>query len=175
MSSIGPSPHDFMGYRGIPESKIPNIDLYMDQILTFFDDSFGFFRREPEESILTKAMVNNYVKADVMEKPSKKKYNKSQVMKLIMIYQLKQVLAINDILVLFNEAGKMGLKADRLYERFLGAENSSYAQLADDYDRLLKEETSRETVIDAILRLTTESCAKKRLAEKLLDRLKRIP
>lgn len=73
MSSIGPSPHDFMGYRGIPESKIPNIDLYMDQILTFFDDSFGFFRREPEESILTKAMVNNYVKADVMEKPSKKK------------------------------------------------------------------------------------------------------
>ena len=76
---------EFLKYRGVNTDEIPNIDLYMDQVLTFFDEFFGIFRRDQKENILTKAMINNYVKSNTIEKPMKKKYNKDS-QKAIMIY-----------------------------------------------------------------------------------------
>lgn len=189
--------HTFLEYRGICSSDIPNIDIYMDQLLTFFDNSYAFLRRDGKNPILTKAMINNYVKSGIMNKPIKKKYNKKQIKKLIMIYHLKQILAINDIQKLFDQASKSELSADAFYDKFLAAEQTVYKELTTLYAGRLESNktesssledsldsdsldsdslefgTSRDFLLDSVIALTTEACAKKRLAEKLLDQLQK--
>lgn len=162
----------FLDYRGVASSEIPNIDIYMDQLLTFFDNSYGFFRRDQKDTILTKAMINNYVKARIMDKPIKKKYNKKQIKKLIIIYHLKQVLAINDIERLLQWVEKCHVSTDDFYEGFLVSEQTAYQGLAAQYSETLSQDTEKEVLINTVISLTTEACAKKRLAEKLLDKLK---
>ena len=77
---------------------IPNIDLYMDQVTTFMDEKLQATTRNPgEDKILTKTMINNYAKNDLLPPPVKKKYSRDHMMILIMIYYLKGVLSFNDI------------------------------------------------------------------------------
>ena len=77
---------------------IPNIDLYMDQVTTFMDEKLQATTRNPgEDKILTKTMINNYAKNDLLPPPVKKKYSREHMMILIMIYYLKGVLSFNDI------------------------------------------------------------------------------
>ena len=77
---------------------IPNIDLYMDQVTTFMDEKLQMTTRNPgEDKILTKTMINNYAKNDLIPPPVKKKYSREHMMILIMIYFLIGVLSFNDI------------------------------------------------------------------------------
>ena len=82
----------------ISPEDIPNIDLYMDQITTFMDSHLHSTARNPgEDKILTKTMINNYAKNDLLPPPVKKKYSKEHVLLLIFIYYYKGILSINDI------------------------------------------------------------------------------
>ena len=56
--------------------ELPNIDLYMDQVLSIIENSLNIFSSENEENIITKSMINNYVKQNVIEKPFKKRYKR---------------------------------------------------------------------------------------------------
>lgn len=76
---------------------IPSIDLYMDQVTSFFDTSLQSHKRKQEEPILTKTMINNYAKAKILTPIKNKKYNKTQIILLVLIYNLKQVLSLDDI------------------------------------------------------------------------------
>ena len=81
----------------IEPSDIPNIDLYMDQVTTFMETKLSGYKRNDQDKILTKTMINNYAKAKLFPSPIKKKYTKNHVMLLIIIYHLKNMLSINDI------------------------------------------------------------------------------
>ena len=82
---------------------IPNIDLYMDQVTKFMDSKLKKTTRYPsEDKILTKTMINNYAKNDLLPPPVKKKYSKEHMILLIMIYYYKGILSINDIQTLLN-------------------------------------------------------------------------
>ena len=82
----------------ISPGEIPDIDLYMDQVTTFMGSRLRSTSRNPEEDkILTKTMINNYAKNDLLPPPIKKKYSKEHVLLLIFIYYYKGVLSINDI------------------------------------------------------------------------------
>ena len=48
--------------RDITPSDVPQLDLYMDQVLTLFDRTLSESKRAPGDKLLTKTMVNNYVK-----------------------------------------------------------------------------------------------------------------
>ena len=39
---------------------IPNIDLYMDQVTTFMETKLSGYKRNDQDKILTKTMINNY-------------------------------------------------------------------------------------------------------------------
>lgn len=56
---------------------IPNIDLYMDQVTTFMDEQLDSTKRYKEDKILTKTMINNYTKNNLLPPPVKKKYSRS--------------------------------------------------------------------------------------------------
>ena len=59
---------------------IPSLDLYMDQIMTLFDDHLQDNKRFVDDKLLTKTMINNYSKAGVI-KPVKgnKKVSKRSI------------------------------------------------------------------------------------------------
>ena len=82
----------------VKTEDIPNIDLYMDQVTTFMDKRLRNKTRNPgDDKILTKTMINNYAKNDLLPSPEKKKYSKEHMLLLIFIYYYKSILSINDI------------------------------------------------------------------------------
>lgn len=81
----------------IKPGDVPNIDLYMDQVTTFMDRHLETTRRYSEDKLLTKTMINNYTKNDLLPSPNKKKYSKDHIYLLIFIYYLKNILSISDI------------------------------------------------------------------------------
>ena len=76
---------------------IPNIDLYMDQVTTYLNDKFANTKRHEDDKLMTKTMINNYVKSRLLPSPEKKKYTKDHMMVLIMIYFFKNIISINDV------------------------------------------------------------------------------
>ena len=73
---------------------LPDIGLYMDQVVTLMERIFG---QTPGMGGITKSMVNNYVKAGLVRRPSGKKYDRDQLAQLIMIAVLKQALSMEEI------------------------------------------------------------------------------
>lgn len=87
----------------IKSEDIPNIDLYMDQVLTFMDRKLrSAVRPQTEDRILTKTMINNYAKNHLLPSPDKKKYSRNHMILLTFIYYFKNVLPINDIKTLMS-------------------------------------------------------------------------
>lgn len=81
----------------VKPEDIPNIDLYMDQVTTFMDSQLATSKRHEDYKILTKTMINNYAKNDLLPPPVKKKYSKEHVLMLIFIYYYKGVIPMNEI------------------------------------------------------------------------------
>lgn len=76
---------------------IPNIDLYMDQVLTFLEKELGTVREATEDKAMTKTMINNYTKNQLLPPPEKKKYSRDHMLNLIFIYYFKNFLGLKDI------------------------------------------------------------------------------
>ena len=53
----------------IKPEDIPNIDLYMDQVTTFMEEQLVSTKRYEEDKILTKTMINNYAKNNLLPSP----------------------------------------------------------------------------------------------------------
>ena len=105
--------------------ELPEIDLYLDQVVSFIDKYLLYYLNaysnqkddKKEQNVLTKTMINNYVKQKIMEAPIKKKYNRNNIAYLFVISILKQCYSINDI----NKLIKFTLKTtpiDFAYNRF---------------------------------------------------------
>lgn len=88
---------DIKKIRYVKLGEIPNIELYMDQVTTFMDKHLESFKRYEEDKLLTKTMINNYTKNNLIPSPDKKKYSKDHMFFLIFIYYMKSVMSINDI------------------------------------------------------------------------------
>ena len=85
------------GMDYIKPEDLPNIDLYMDQVTTFMEDQLASTKRHDDDKILTKTMINNYAKNNLLPSPEKKRYSKDHLLMLIFIYYFKSILSIKDI------------------------------------------------------------------------------
>lgn len=86
-----------MSHAYVPREEIPEIDLYVDQIVTLLEKELGGIRRTGEEKLLTKTMVNNYSKDGLLKRIKGKKYSKEHIEMLLLIVGLKRGLAVQDI------------------------------------------------------------------------------
>lgn len=96
----------------IKPEDIPNIDLYMDQVTTFMEEQLASSKRYPEDKILTKTMINNYAKNNLLPSPEKKRYSKEHLLLLIFIYYFKNILSINDIQTLLGPITEKYFRSD---------------------------------------------------------------
>lgn len=85
----------------INPDDIPDISLYMDQVTTFMEEKLSSYKRYEEDKTLTKTMINNYAKNQLIPPPEKKKYTKKHMLLLIFIYYFKNFLSISDIKSIF--------------------------------------------------------------------------
>lgn len=84
----------------LDSDDIPDIGLYMDQVTTLLENNLHFLDRAENERVLTKTMINNYTKSNMLPSPEKKKYTKDHILLLSFIYYFKTVLSIGEIKIL---------------------------------------------------------------------------
>lgn len=138
-------------YNEIKLSDIPDIELYMDQVTSFIDSKLSNFKRNKEDLVLTKTMINNYTKVGILAPPVKKKYNVENMILLIWIYHMKQTLSINDIgyllkpFVNLDDKENTKLKLADLYNKFLKIQNKVSNNFYEDVkEKIDIIETSEE-------------------------------
>ncbi len=86
----------FLGSYHLPEwEELPQIELYLDQVIALVNNYLGFFVYDPtEEKLLTPSMVNNYVKLRLIPAPVRKKYGRKHIALLLMVCTFKQSLSM---------------------------------------------------------------------------------
>lgn len=101
--------------------EIPNIDLYVDQILNLVSDKTQGSAKRYQDRQLTKTMINNYSKDGVITPVNGKKYNKEQIVQILTVYSLKNTLSIGEIKRLLDGAYSIpGYNGDSLIETYNG-------------------------------------------------------
>lgn len=172
----------------IEPNTIPNIDLYMDQVTTFMDSNLKNSKRKNEDKILTKTMINNYAKNDLLPPPVKKKYSKDHILMLIFIYYLKNLLSISDIQTLLKPlsekyfASASDLSLEEIYKGIFELENEQFNSLIKDvlkkFDRseemfINEEENDRKFLqtLSFISMLSFDVYVKKQIIEHLIDEM----
>lgn len=75
----------------------PEIDLYMDQVMQLFESKLSYTKRYDNDKVLTKTMINNYAKGNLLMKIKNKKYTKNHLILMGLIYNLKGAISLTDI------------------------------------------------------------------------------
>lgn len=83
--------------KNIKLDEIPEIDLYMDQVIQLFENKYSEVKRNEDDKVLTKTMINNYAKGKLLMPIKNKKYSKNHLILMSLIYNLKGALSISDI------------------------------------------------------------------------------
>lgn len=170
--------------------EIPDINLYMEQVTQFIDNKLEPLKRNKEDKILTKTMINNYTKAGILMSPNKKKYSKEHIILMILVYQLKQVLTLEDIKKIFsNILNDMDTTEDdvvsleEIYSMFNNLKKTGFLNVETILEQNIEQiKESSKDIEDLEIRdqaenfllvisLTAQANALKRLSEKIIDDL----
>lgn len=172
----------------IDSKSIPDIDLYMDQVTTFMNQNLkNTSRSQSEDKILTKTMVNNYVKNDLLPPPEKKKYNREHVLVLLFVYYFKNVLSISDIQTMLSPIvdkyfDNPQFSMQSVYEevRKLGDEQidnmkrdiqNKYSKASETFQEVSAEEQEFLQMFAFICTLCFDVYVKKLLIEEMIDQM----
>ena len=170
----------------VKSSEIPNIDLYMDQVLTFMNGHLEDAKRYENDKIMTKTMINNYAKNHLLPAPDKKKYSKEHIMVLMFIYYFKNILSIGDIQSILNPltnryfANGRELNLEKIYEEVFSLERGQIEQLIEtlskDYQRAgttfvdeAEEDKEFLQIFSFICMLSYDIYIRKQIIEKMID------
>ncbi len=147
-------------------NELPDIDLYMDQVLNIIENALVVFLSENEENIITKSMINNYVKQNVIEKPFKKRYKKFHVAYLIIISILKKVLSISEISKIINN---QDYEVEEFYNMFCSELECSLKNIFLDENEYIENKSMEENIHNKILVAATRAFANKVYVQKLIE------
>lgn len=173
--------------NNIKSEDIPNIELYMDQLTTFMNEHLKHASRNPDDDkILTKTMINNYAKNDLLPPPNKKKYSREHIVMLIFIFYSKGIMSITDIQTMLKPLADRYFESDgdidlcRIYDEVFSMENERTEELKKDitnkFNRSLQtftdcgdEDKTILQLFSFIFMLGYDVYTKRLLIEKLLD------
>ena len=118
---------------------IPDLDLYMDQIMTLFETHLANNKKNEADKLLTKTMINNYSKAKVITPVKGKKYTKEQIIQMLIIYQLKNNLSIQEIKELLTPIYESDTDLSLLYDHFIDIKQVMSHQLQKLIQQILED------------------------------------
>jgi hypothetical protein len=162
---------------------LPDIGLYMDQVQTYIDRQLVLYRRDENDRLLTPAMINNYIKDNLIPRAEAKKYNPAHLALLIMIGTLKQVMSIPNLTQLLSTI-RSAEDVEALYDHFLQIQRDSLkgnaGQVLHETQTLLTSENESEASADKAsetalrnlaLELGIEARTRILIAEKIISLL----
>lgn len=173
----------------VKPEDIPNIDLYMDQVTTFMDFQLATSKRHEDDKILTKTMINNYAKNDLLPPPEKKKYSKEHVLTLIFIYYFKSILSISDIQSILNPItdkyfgkGSSEMSLEDIYKEVFGLEHQETLNIMKDlakkfntsmktFEGMEGEDAELLRTFSFICMLSYDVYLKKTIIERIVDQM----
>ena len=168
----------------IKPDSLPDIDLYMDQVTTFMETRLQMTKRYEDDKILTKTMINNYAKNNLLPPPDKKKYSKDHILLMTLIYYLKSMLSMNDIQCImkpfredFFQKDDSELNLSVIYQSVFSQIENTRPGLVDDilhkYDvsRNLYEDHPELQEMVFVWMLCYDVFIKKQLVEKIIDKI----
>ena len=130
----------FKEYEALPE-----IDLYMDQVVTFLDKQLSIFQTSTLDKQITPSMINNYVKGEVLPSPISKKYNKEHLALIEEICTLKQVLSIAEVKqILDSEYKDVTLKGET-FNKFNEMNNNKIQESVENAFKQLNDIDENDT------------------------------
>lgn len=172
----------------IKPEDIPNIPLYMDQVTTYMDTQLASSKRYETDKILTKTMINNYAKNDLLPPPLKKKYSREHLLVLVFIYYFKNLLTITDIQSLLKPItdkyfhASEGLSLEDIYNEVFQLEKEQVEDLKEDiinryrisqeiFGSAPQEDQKFLKTFSFICLLSFDVYVKKQIIEKLIDQM----
>jgi len=154
--------NDFKTFRVQRYTELPDIDLYMEQVISFVNKNLGIFS-QGGEYLITSSMINNYVKYGIIPPPEKKKYKRRHIAYIFVVYFLKQVLTMSEIKKIFRHEIKNN------------GERESYDYFCNELERALRgccganvEEISPKKD-DYALKCSAIAIANKLYAQRVID------
>ena len=139
-------PNRIRGFQPTPYDALPDLGLYMDQVITYMQRQCAELYPEGER-VLTPATVNNYVKCQLVTRPVDKKYGRDQLAQLLMLCTLKQAATIEEMRQLLR-VPEGGAVRD-IYEDFCRVQREVFASTPE---KLSPEETMTCAVQSAAYR-----------------------
>ena len=139
-------------------NELPEIDLYLDQVVSYLEKYLEQYNVIKEDKIITKTMINNYVKLGIMPAPEKKKYSREHLAYLIVICVLKQVYSISDI-------GKLISLTIQYFEL-----SKAYNRFCANLEISIKNVFSRKEFPN-VERMTEEQYLLKNVVQSIADKL----
>ena len=155
--------------------ELPDIDLYMDQVVTFLDKQLYIFQNNTLDKQITSSMINNYVKGEVLPSPFAKKYNREHLALIEEICTLKQVLSIADVKQIEDNRYKDATSKGDIFNDFNKANNEKIeASVGEAFKKLNDiDENDSSALIDLATDFALTANAYINIARKILYLTKR--
>jgi hypothetical protein len=132
------------GDKDLLDTDIPAIDLYLDQILSLVADKNAAASPRYRERALTKTMINNYSKDGLISPISGKKYSAAHIIEMLLVYNLKSTLSIEEIKRLLTgvreDCGFTGEELVSCYHRALELKNKNRERAGETVRHLLADD-----------------------------------
>lgn len=170
----------------IDVNDFPEMEIYMDQAETFLNRGLKIYKKSEKDKVITKTMIGNYVKHNMLPRPVNKKYSKDHLILLTLIFCLKGTFQMEEIEkimkpLIYNYNSEFDEKIDlaALYEGILEVQAKEQEELAQSVNRMIEEgkhqlmktELSDDDMLELfmlIVNLSMKADAQKFLAHKLL-------
>lgn len=153
--------------KDLTPNQVPSIDLYMDQVLTLINDGLSDNKRNEDEKLFTKTMINNYSKEKLILPVKGKKYTHQHVMQMLCVYQLKQMLVLSDVKQL---TGRDDVDFEGCWNSYLEMKNSLRKTIPEQIAQNMHVDLNEpEKRLSLCLALSAVSTYMRRLAETIID------
>lgn len=169
--------HDTLNDRDLSVNEIPDLDLYMDQIIGLMNHAYEENKRVPEDKVVTKTMINNYTKEGLLPPAKGKKYTLEHILRLMIVLSMKNALSLGDIKVVMKSISETddysvnSLKDSytdylQLKQQIRGSVSEAICYLIDSQ---ALDPSQKEDLLLLLLGFTSMADEMKRVAEKMID------
>ena len=136
------------GFRLPSWEELPDIELYMDQLVSLVEKYLSLFPENSQNPVITPSVINNYVRLKVMPAPCRKRYSRKHVAYALMICFLKQVMTLTEI----QKVIPPDLSSDQLRQLY-----NDFVQKTTTATRLFIDEV-RESSRQCLVEESTHGC-----------------
>lgn len=150
--------------------ELPEIELYMDQVVTFLEKQLSIFQTTSLDKQITSSMINNYVKGDVISAPISKKYNREHIAAIEEVVTLKQVLTIAEVKQILDAGYNSSPEKSDIFDAFNDSTNNKISTAVEEAFKQLNkiDDNDSKALIDLALDFSLTANAYITIAKRIL-------